>query len=211
MELKDWVRHARKHKGMTMAQLAEAIGRSKSNVGLWEAGNHSPSYAQVLQIAAETGFPLPNEVEVDGDGNPRTVRAPGDAFRGRPVPVFGEATIVDSAFNWDLHASRGQLKGITAEDAYAIRIKGDGGHPLIKHHQFVVVAEDGRPAFGDLCIVDIDMHGTRLLEFLSEQEDVWTFMTLQGQRVTLEKGDVEKLKPVIAIASQRLWQPEYTR
>jgi|GEM_PF-4120792 len=206
MELKDWVRRARKHKGWTLVQLAEAVGRSKSNVGLWEVGGHSPSYEQVQLIAAETGFPLPHEVELDDSGQlvsrPRT----GEGFLGS-LSVLGEAAIDGSTFAWDLQALQGSLRGINATGALAIRIKGDGGHPVIKHHQFLIVREDGRPAFGELCIVDQEMEHSQILEFLSEQGTSWIFATLQGDRRTIDKQDIQKVWPVIAIASQSLWYP----
>jgi SOS-response transcriptional repressor LexA len=61
MELKDWVRAARKHKGWTLADLGEAVGRSKATAGFWEAGKTAPSYAQIKKIAEATGYPLPVE------------------------------------------------------------------------------------------------------------------------------------------------------
>jgi transcriptional regulator with XRE-family HTH domain len=59
MEIKDWVRAARAHKGWTLQQLGEAVGRTKANVGHWESGKHSPSFAQLVQISDATGFPMP--------------------------------------------------------------------------------------------------------------------------------------------------------
>lgn len=207
MELKNWVRLARKHKGWTLEKMAEAVGRSKSNVGLWEQGKHSPSYEQVKQIAAETGFPLPHEVELDATGQPVSVPRIGEGFLGS-VMVMGEASIDGSTFAWDLQALRGSLRGLNAEGAIAVRIKGNGGHPVIKHHQFLVVLEEGRPGFGELCLIDTESHPTRLLEFLAEQDSAWTFTTLQHERITIEKHDIEKVWPVIAIASQSLWHPD---
>lgn len=207
MELKDWVRLARKHKGWTLTQMAEAVGRSKSNVGLWEQGKHSPSYDQVKQIAAETGFPLPHEVELDPAGQLVSVPRTGEGFLGR-LAVMGEASIEVDTFAWDLTGLRGSLHGINASGALAIRIKGDGGHPVIKHHQFLVVREEGRPGFGELCLIDSESHSTRLLEFLAEQGSAWVFTTLHNERVTIEKQDIVKVWPVIAIASQSLWHPD---
>ena len=206
MELKDWVRLARKHKGWTLTQMAEAVGRSKSNIGLWEQGMHSPSYEQVQQIAAETGFPLPHEVELDEKGNLVSVPRVGEGFLGW-VSVLGEASIDGAAFNWEMRALSGRLLGLNAPGAIAIRIKGDGGHPVVKNHQFLVVREEGRPGFGELCLIDSDSRPTMLLEFLAEQGSAWVFATLKHERVTIDKQEIEKVWPVIAIASQSLWHP----
>lgn len=59
MELKDWIRAARLHKGWTQQQLGDAVGRTKANIGHWETGKHSPSVEQVVQISDTTGFPVP--------------------------------------------------------------------------------------------------------------------------------------------------------
>lgn len=206
MELNNWVRLARKHKGWTLTQMAEAVGRSKSNVGLWEQGKHSPSYEQVKRISAETGFPLPHEVDLDAKGQLVSVPRPGQGFLGY-ISVLGEASIDGATFSWDLGGLSGRLHGLNAPGALAIRIKGDGGHPVVKHHQFLVVTEEGRPGFGELCLIDTASRPTRLLEFLAEQGSAWTFTTLRNERVTIEKQDIEKVWPVIAVASQSLWQP----
>lgn len=224
MELNEWVRLARKHKGWTLVQLAEALDRSKSNVGLWEQGHHSPSYNQVLQIAAETGFPLPHEVEFEKDGKLVKKSRLGDSFRGLGISVLGEASIdEDSVLDWnwpDLESIRrgspskvfeGRLTGIVEPDSFAIRIKGDGGAPIIKHHQFIAVREEGRPGFGDLCLVKVEFEPVRILEFLNEQMDAWMFMTLKGKRITIDKNDSPSFRPIFAIASQSMWSPDFGR
>lgn len=60
MEIKDWVKAARAHKGLTQDQLGEALGRTKSNVSGWEQGLHEPSYSQIRAISAVTGHAMPN-------------------------------------------------------------------------------------------------------------------------------------------------------
>lgn len=56
MEISEWVKAARKHKGLTMEALGSAVGVTKGNVFHWEHGNHNPSFAQVLKIKAITGI-----------------------------------------------------------------------------------------------------------------------------------------------------------
>ena len=58
MELKDWIKAARQHAGMTQAQLAEAIGRTKANISSWEAGRHRPSIQQARDLARLTSYPF---------------------------------------------------------------------------------------------------------------------------------------------------------
>jgi transcriptional regulator with XRE-family HTH domain len=57
MRVGDWVKNARKHKGLTQDALGDALGVSKSNVSAWENGHHEPSIDQWLRIAQLTGHP----------------------------------------------------------------------------------------------------------------------------------------------------------
>jgi transcriptional regulator with XRE-family HTH domain len=53
-----WVKSARKHKGWTQAELAQAMDVTSGNVSHWERGQHEPSHSQVKKIAAVTGYPM---------------------------------------------------------------------------------------------------------------------------------------------------------
>lgn len=59
--LSDWVKAARKHASLTQSELGEKVGRGKQNVHAWEKGLHLPSFEQVQQISAVTGYPMPVE------------------------------------------------------------------------------------------------------------------------------------------------------
>lgn len=59
MELKDWIKAARTHKGWTQQQLGDAVGRTKANVGHWETGKHEPKFDLIEAISSATGYPPP--------------------------------------------------------------------------------------------------------------------------------------------------------
>lgn len=59
-----WVRQARAHWGQSQEALGDLLGKTKGNVSAWENGRHEPSFKQVLQISAITGYPLPAEIKV---------------------------------------------------------------------------------------------------------------------------------------------------
>jgi transcriptional regulator with XRE-family HTH domain len=84
MDLKDWVKAARKHKGWTQLELGEAIGRGKANVGHWENGKHLPPIKMLARISEETGYPLP-----DLGGVPPTPPAP-KSEPPAPPPRFAD-------------------------------------------------------------------------------------------------------------------------
>ena len=59
MEIKDWIRTARKHGQLTQEQLGERLGVTKANVSGWENGRHEASFTQLTAISRLTGQPLP--------------------------------------------------------------------------------------------------------------------------------------------------------
>ncbi|MEW9586776.1 S24 family peptidase [Paraburkholderia sp. DGU8] len=60
MEMRNWIRSARKKADLTQEQLGEKLGVTKGNVSAWENGRHEPSYAQVQEISVVTKCPMPD-------------------------------------------------------------------------------------------------------------------------------------------------------
>jgi DNA-binding XRE family transcriptional regulator len=59
MEMSDRIRQARKEKGMTQHELAEAVGVTRAAVAIWEAGKHPPRREIIAKIAEVTGTTAP--------------------------------------------------------------------------------------------------------------------------------------------------------
>jgi transcriptional regulator with XRE-family HTH domain len=57
MQVAQWVKDARKAGKLTLEQLGEKLGVTKSNVWGWENEKHEPSIGQWLRIAEITGYP----------------------------------------------------------------------------------------------------------------------------------------------------------
>jgi transcriptional regulator with XRE-family HTH domain len=60
MEMRNWIRSARKKADLTQEQLGEKLGVTKGNVSAWENGRHEPSYAQIQEISVVTKCPMPD-------------------------------------------------------------------------------------------------------------------------------------------------------
>ncbi|NVI06380.1 helix-turn-helix domain-containing protein [Paraburkholderia youngii] len=60
MEMRNWIRSARKKADLTQEQLGEKLGVTKGNVSAWENGRHEPSYAQIQEISVVTKYPMPD-------------------------------------------------------------------------------------------------------------------------------------------------------
>lgn len=58
MEINEWVRTARKHKGWNQTELGDVVGRTKGNIGHWETGKHTPGIHKRL-LMQELSTPHP--------------------------------------------------------------------------------------------------------------------------------------------------------
>jgi len=58
MEMKSWIRLARKKAGLTQEQLADKLGLTKGNISAWENGRHEASFSQLTAIAELSGLPI---------------------------------------------------------------------------------------------------------------------------------------------------------
>lgn len=133
MELKDWVKAARKHKGWTLEQLGDAMGRSKATAGFWENGKTAPSFVQVQRIAEVTGYPHP----FGREGPPGSPPPPKDATPQLPdgaIPVDP----TKSHRIWVVGKGAGGL---------AERLWDDGDYPVGVTDQYGLVASTDPHAF----------------------------------------------------------------
>jgi transcriptional regulator with XRE-family HTH domain len=59
MDINDWVKAARLHKGWTLRQLGAVVGLTHSAVAHWESGRRLPGHAHIAAISSATAFPMP--------------------------------------------------------------------------------------------------------------------------------------------------------
>lgn len=146
MEIKDWIKAARQHAGLTQEKLGEAVGRTKANVGHWETGKHEPKLEQIEAISKATGYPPP-EWSVAVQSN---VESAPELKKSRRVPVTGSVRGGDDGYLVQDNTPDGWVEYWTGDPrAYALRIKGDSMHPRYRAGEFVVVtpsieAQSGR-------------------------------------------------------------------
>lgn len=61
VEIKEFVRKARKKLELSQEKLGEQMGCTKQNVSSWERGVHHPSYAQLRELSDRSGVPMPED------------------------------------------------------------------------------------------------------------------------------------------------------
>jgi phage repressor protein C with HTH and peptisase S24 domain/DNA-binding transcriptional regulator YiaG len=123
MEIKNWIRSARKKADLTQEQLGERLGVTKGNVSAWENGRHEPSYAQIQEISVVTKCPMP-------DSQPGI--PPTTALDSKDVPQRVQEMLTETGMDSAAFAAKTKvpherveswLKGtsISVEDAVAIQ------------------------------------------------------------------------------------------
>lgn len=135
MDIKDWIKAARAHKGWTQQELGDAVGRTKANVGHWETGKHEPKLEQIHAIAKHTGYSLPAFGIAESN-----VEQAAELKNSRMVPVTGSVKGGDDGYLVQSNAPDGFVEYWTGDKkAFALRIKGDSMHPRYRAGEFVVV------------------------------------------------------------------------
>lgn len=178
MEIKEWVRAARAHKGWNQTQLGEAVGRTKANIGHWETGKHAPSVEQVAQISNATGYPLPPmgaQVSSIQDFLSSEVGEPLAIKSMRLLPLVGEVKGGDDGyleeFQYPVGHGEGLIEYPTSDpNAYALRVRGDSMHPRYRAGEFVVVEPNIEWQEGDDVVVAFT-NGRKMLKQINWRRD----------------------------------------
>lgn len=165
MDIKEWVRAARKKADLTQEQLGDRVGRTKANVGHWEKGLHQPGWDMIQAIASATGFPLPSD-EL------------GEMVQTKPVaglPLVGEVKGGEDGYLEELQYPVGHGEGVieyptSDPHAYALRVRGDSMFPRYRAGEFVIVEPSIEPQTGDDVVV-LCTNGRKLLKVMNWKRD----------------------------------------
>lgn len=140
-------------------------------------------------------------------------------YAGRPknstqVPVVGTAKLGSDGFYVELESPAGFGDGYVEhysadENAYGVRVRGDSMHPAIKHGQVVVVEPSGQLVPGENVLVAL-LDGRRMVkELITARADSITLMSVNGgERMTVQREEVEFVHAVAAIVSASKWRSD---
>lgn len=155
MSLEKRIHAARREKGFTQEQLAEAVGKSRVAVAQWETGQARPRHPTLLAIAQATGVSIEwLESGISPDGShvpslpPSTEGIPNldihagmgngglgyvevDETTMRPLPAYTDG---DWIFPPSVQSRIGSLRG-----KFAFPVEGDSMEPTLKAGSFVFV------------------------------------------------------------------------
>ena len=156
MELKDIIRNRRLELGLTMKQVADAVGVSEGTISKWESGNIGSmrldkglAISRVLSIDPRTLMgQSEEEYEAELDERPESVWVPvigrvAAGFR----KIMNEEILGFEPVDYDL-AESGRF--------FALRIAGDSMEPEIKKGSTAIVRCQQDADSGDVCVVAIN-------------------------------------------------------
>lgn len=205
MEINEWVKAARKHKGWNQTELGDVVGRTKGNVGHWETGKHTPSLEQIAAISVATGYPMPAmgaRVESPPPEPSNVADAPA-LGPSRLVPVVGHVKGGDDGYLEEMLFPVGHGEGFVPywtkdKAAYALRVRGDSMHPRYRAREFVVVTPSIEAQQGNDVVVRMK-DGRKLLKQLNWNRDgeVQLLSINNGfAPMTIQMSDVESIHRV---------------
>ena len=177
------------------AAIADALGWSADVLTLklpppkWGEKKHPDTHAQDLSYA----------------GRPKT---------STKVPVVGTAKLGADGFYVELESPTGFGDGYVEHysadaNAYGVRVKGDSMHPAIKHGQVVVVEPNGQLVPGENVLVALRDGRKMVKELVTGRPDSITLVSVNGgDRLTIQREEVEFIHAVAAVVSASKWRPE---
>ena len=219
--LAERVRAALDEKGASQADLARAAGVKSPSVSSWLSGEtkqlKGPSLVKAAaflgvseawlsegkgprRLAERAKQEDEAEAELEPAGRPRFMRR---------IPVVGTAKLGDDGY-FERIEGDGWITGYTDDqDAFALRVKGDSMHPAIRHGHFVVVAPNSVCTPGEYVVIELTDGRKTVKELIFERADEIVIESVNGNhRRTLEKADVEKMCPVVAVVLPSRWRPD---
>jgi len=127
------------------------------------------------------------------------------------LTVLGEVKLNDDGSYTEIEtATAGYVEHFSDDkNAYGIRVRGDALHPAIKHGQVVVVEPKGALVAGESVLVALADGRRFIKELVTERADSITLISLiGGERMTVQRNDVECIHAVAAVVSASKWRPD---
>lgn len=192
------------------AQLARIYGVDAG----WLATGDGDEPVWASELSANDGAPLKNApVKLPVTSFPEL------SYAGRPrnsarVPVVGTAKLGADGFYVELESPTGFGDGYVEHysadaNAYGVRVKGDSMHPAIKHGQVVVVEPNGQLVPGENVLVALRDGRKMVKELVTGRPDSITLVSVNGgDRITIQREEVEFIHAVAAVVSASKWRPE---
>lgn len=200
MELKERLKQARKHAGVTQAQLAERAGIAQASVseierGLTRTSGHLVKFARICGVSPVWLSEGIGEMVASSDSN--TEPGPPILSGTRRIEIVGTAQLGPEGYWVGLDLAEGWVETYSRdEDAYALRLKGDSMAPAIRNGWVAVCEPNHRLVPGEYVMVTTNDGQSMVKELLFENGDGVSLMSVNqayGDRRTLAWADIAKI------------------
>lgn len=212
MKIGTRIRKIRKSKGMTILELATAIGSDVGNISRLETNKQGYSENTLVKIASALGVTVadlftedpvkPDEIEYIGEMPSGTVKVIGEAVLG----IDGAVDMMEEHNGW--------LKIYSDDkDAYGLKVKGDSMWPRIQSGEYVVVEPNTSVRSGDEVFVrTVDGHNM-IKVFNKTRDGDYQFTSINNAHkpITLEPSQVDKMHYVAAIVKPTKYIDKWER
>ncbi|WP_350024792.1 XRE family transcriptional regulator [Providencia rettgeri] len=212
MKIGTRIREIRKSKGMTILELATAIGSDVGNISRLETNKQGYSENTLVKIASALGVTVadlftedpvkPDEIEYIGEMPSGTVKVIGEAVLG----IDGAVDMMEEHNGW--------LKIYSDDkDAYGLKVKGDSMWPRIQSGEYVVVEPNTSVRSGDEVFVrTVDGHNM-IKVFNKTRDGDYQFTSINNAHkpITLDPSRVDKMHYVAAIVKPTKYIDKWER
>ncbi|WGZ53139.1 S24 family peptidase [Providencia alcalifaciens] len=200
MKIGTRIREIRKSKGMTILELATAIGSDVGNISRLETNKQGYSENTLVKIASALGVTVAdlftenpvqqNEIEYIGEIPSGLVQVRGEAILG----VDGAVDMMEEHNGW--------LKIYSDDkDAYGLKVKGDSMWPRIQSGEYVVIEPNTNIRAGDEVFVRT-IEGHNMIKIFNKTRDgdyQFTSINNAHKPITLMPSQVDTIHYVAAI------------
>lgn len=212
MKIGTRIREIRKSKGMTILELATAIGSDVGNISRLETNKQGYSENTLVKIASALGVTVadlfteapvkPDEIEYIGEMPSGTVKVIGEAILG----IDGAVDMMEEHNGW--------LKIYSDDkDAYGLKVKGDSMWPRIQSGEYVVVEPNTSVRSGDEVFVRT-FEGHNMIKIFNKTRDgdyQFTSINNAHKPITLDPSQIDKMHYVAAIVKPTKYIDKWER
>lgn len=212
MKIGTRIREIRKSKGMTILELATAIGSDVGNISRLETNKQGYSENTLVKIASALGVTVA-DLFTEDPVKPDKIEYIGEMPSGT-VKVIGEAVLgIDGAVDM-MEEHNGWLKIYSDDkDAYGLKVKGDSMWPRIQSGEYVVVEPNTSIRSGDEVFVrTVDGHNM-IKVFNKTRDGDYQFTSINNAHkpITLDPSQVDKMHYVAAIVKPTKYIDKWER
>lgn len=163
MHIGDKLKQRRKELGLSMKEVATAIGVSEATVSRWESGqianmkrNYVPYYARVLDVSPE--FIMGFEDLNDRVHMLQKKRSYNDEYIVTRIPVFSYVSAGSGCFAESNIEEYVDISNELAQSGefFGVRVKGDSMSPDIKDQDIVIVRKQEYSADGKIVVAVVN-------------------------------------------------------